>query len=228
MRKFISLSLAFVFLTTLFVPSAEACGGVGRFGVGVVRATGRVLLSPFRHRAKYRYSMTITSGGGCYSSVGYTQYVPVAPPVVTPSPQSCPNCPPPVAPPVPEPTPTPAPTPQAPSKVSPAPVAPTKSSFLPDSPEGFLSLLNAERARYGLRPLILDGRLASHAAYNTWAGHDPNSMVAGAGQVWASPKSYQASFRMWMKSPAHRAILLQAKESVGIAICRSGCTANVK
>jgi uncharacterized protein YkwD len=95
-----------------------------------------------------------------------------------------------------------------------------------ESPAWFLSALNAERSRLGRTPLAWDDHLARCAATNRGV-HDPGSS-GGAMQCWAGVRSYPAALSMWMASPAHRAILLGAREAVGASVCPSGLTCNAR
>lgn len=107
-----------------------------------------------------------------------------------------------------------------------APVAAVPAAGVPDSPHGFLTLLNAERARHGRRPLAWDASLAACAARNAGV-HAPGSS-GGAMQCWAGTSSYTHALRMWMASPAHRNILMAAQSSVGASTCPSGVTCNAR
>ena len=100
-----------------------------------------------------------------------------------------------------------------------------QTTFYGDSAGDFLALLNAERARYGRRPLVWDGTLAAYAARNTGI-HAVRA--PGSSQCWAGTRSYRHAFSMWMRSPSHRAILLNASYSVGCSTCPSGVTANAR
>lgn len=105
-----------------------------------------------------------------------------------------------------------------------------------DGPAVFLTIINAERARHGRRALVWDSTLAAYASRNTssladprYRGHSPWSMAPGAsGQCWAGCRSYSQAAYMWLRSPAHRAIILNATVSIGVAPCPSGMTANTR
>ena len=108
------------------------------------------------------------------------------------------------------------------------PAGPVATSATPaDSPATFLSLLNAERARYGRHPLAWDDTYAAYAARNTGI-HAPWSRAPGTGQCWASTPSYNLSYSLWMGSPAHRSILMNAYQAVGCSNCPTGTTANAR
>lgn len=102
----------------------------------------------------------------------------------------------------------------------------TTATYLADTPAAFLAELNAYRAQYGRPPLAWDPRLAACAARND-AIHAPGSSC-GASQCWAGVRSYRQALGMWLRSPAHRAILLHASYSVGCAPCPTGMTANAR
>ena len=103
-----------------------------------------------------------------------------------------------------------------------APAPPRGGGYAPD---GFLSSLNAWRARNGRGPLAWDNGLASYAACNTGV-HAPGSSGGGA-QCWAGVQSLDAALPMWESSPAHAAILLTGT-TVGASTCPSGATCNVR
>jgi uncharacterized protein YkwD len=90
----------------------------------------------------------------------------------------------------------------------------------------FLAELNAVRARHGRGPLAWDPTLAAYAASNAGI-HQPGTN-GGAGQCWSGLRSPVAALRQWLASPAHLAILLSARSSVGCSVCPSGCTANAR
>jgi uncharacterized protein YkwD len=95
-----------------------------------------------------------------------------------------------------------------------------------DSPAAFMVLLNDARARAGRPALAWDATLAAYAATNA-AIHMPGSS-GGAGQCWAQTRSYRHAFAMWAASPAHWQILMNARSSVGVALCPTGVTANAR
>ena len=97
----------------------------------------------------------------------------------------------------------------------------------PDTPDGFLSALNAYRAQCGRGPVGWDGNLAAAASTNNIAGHAPHSM-AGSGQCWASGFSYLSALYRWIASPSHNAILLNATSAIGCSPCASGMTLNAR
>ena len=90
----------------------------------------------------------------------------------------------------------------------------------------FLSQLNQWRARNGRGPLQWDGNLASYAASNTGV-HAPGSSGGGS-QCWSGYSSLTQSLSLWIASPAHASILLNANVSVGASACPSGSTANCR
>jgi len=95
-----------------------------------------------------------------------------------------------------------------------------------DGPAAFLASLNAWRAMNGRGPLQWDSNLAAYAATNSGV-HSPGSSGGGS-QVWAGVRSYSHALQMWISSPAHRAILLNATSSIGVSLCPSGTTANAR
>lgn len=94
-----------------------------------------------------------------------------------------------------------------------------------DDPASFLAALNAHRARYGRGPVGWDPNLAAWAASNNGV-HAAHSMHGRAGQCWAGTRSYMHALRMWIASPAHNAILLNATSAVGCSPCPTGMTLN--
>jgi uncharacterized protein YkwD len=91
----------------------------------------------------------------------------------------------------------------------------------------FLVTLNGERRRRYLPPVSWDANLAAYAARNT-SYHSPASRAPYSSQTWAGTRSYQQAYSMWMQSPAHRSILLGARQSIGISPCPSGMTCNAR
>lgn len=86
---------------------------------------------------------------------------------------------------------------------------------------GFLSWINAERSRYGLRSVVLDANLSAWAAMNNahqnarGMGHFVMGAARRQNSGWG-PLSTVCS--MWMQSPAHRSALLDPSiTAVGIA-----------
>jgi uncharacterized protein YkwD len=96
-----------------------------------------------------------------------------------------------------------------------------------------LSVVNATRARYGLRPLAHDAGLAGAAATNnqmqarSGLGHHHNP---GAWQCAAvGTPTAQAAVNTWLNSPAHRAILLNPSlTTAGIAVGWNTATFNAR
>ena len=106
----------------------------------------------------------------------------------------------------------------------------TALSYSGDDPAAFLAQLNAFRAQHGRGPLQWDANLAGWGAANSnvaSAGR-PHAVQCGAGQCWASSRSYVAALQQWMTSPPHRAVLLNAQHSVGVGLGAGGATANAR
>lgn len=103
----------------------------------------------------------------------------------------------------------------------------TTTTYAADSPATFLALLNAERARHGRGPLAWDGNLAAYASRNTGI-HAAASRAPGSSQCWAGTRSYRHAYQLWRNSGAHWTILVNARQSVGVAPCPSGMTANAR
>jgi len=89
-----------------------------------------------------------------------------------------------------------------------------------------LAILNDWRARSGRGPVGWDSGLAYYASLNTGV-HAPGTNGGGA-QCWASPQDLVSAMYMWMASPPHAAILLNATTAVGASICPSGSTLNAR
>jgi uncharacterized protein YkwD len=89
-----------------------------------------------------------------------------------------------------------------------------------------LSLINNWRATAGRGPVGWDSSLAYFASLNSGV-HQPGTNGGGM-QCWASPRDLIASFYMWVNSPPHAAILLNASTAIGAAICPSGSTLNAR
>jgi len=88
-------------------------------------------------------------------------------------------------------------------------------------PNGFLSWLNATRARYGLSPVGWDQNLANWAARNSAAqtsrglGHHIMGPARRQNSAMGSASSIGS---MWMNSPAHRSALLDPNiRAIGLA-----------
>lgn len=107
----------------------------------------------------------------------------------------------------------------------PAPLAPTYQA----AGGGYaaaLAVINGARASAGRGPLAWSATLAAYAASNTGV-HAPGSS-GGAGQCWAGVADPVAAARMWLGSPAHWAILVNATTEVGISTCPTGVTCNAR
>lgn len=112
---------------------------------------------------------------------------------------------------------------------SPAPPPSYAAPALPAAGDALaaLSVINAERARYGRGPLAWSASLAAYASTNNIQGHAPGS-TGGAGQCWAGVGSAVQAAYMWLNSPPHRAILMGAQSECGISSCPTGMTANAR
>jgi uncharacterized protein YkwD len=88
-----------------------------------------------------------------------------------------------------------------------------------------LAAVNGWRAMMGRGPLAWSPDLAGWAARNVGV----HGVIApGAGQCWASVSDPVAAVRMWIASPAHAAILLNATQTIGISVSPGGMTANAR
>jgi uncharacterized protein YkwD len=71
---------------------------------------------------------------------------------------------------------------------------------------------NAERARYGLRPLVLDDHLLEsarkHAAWMTNRGLLQHTSLPVAENIAMGQRTCNEAVRDWMNSPGHRANIL--------------------
>jgi uncharacterized protein YkwD len=92
-----------------------------------------------------------------------------------------------------------------------------------------LAAVNGWRAMMGRPPLAWSPDLAGWAARNVIAGGNFHTVLApGAGQVAANTGDPVAAVRMWLASPAHAAILLNATGVIGISASPGGMTANAR
>jgi hypothetical protein len=89
----------------------------------------------------------------------------------------------------------------------------------------FLASLNGWRAMNGRGPVGWDSTLAAYAATNGGV-HAPGSSGGGS-QTWAPTPSLTRALSMWIASPAHAAILLNAV-TVGASPCATGSTCNAR
>lgn len=145
-----------------------------------------------------------------------------------------------------QPAPTPAPAPQpspAPQPTPPAPTPQPPSSGVNADEQYILNAVNAERAKYGLRPLQLDMRLVATARAksqdmitNNYFAHQ--SPVLGspfdqmrragisyrsAGENIAGTRTAEHAMQLWMNSPSHRANILHASYThIGIGVVTGG------
>jgi uncharacterized protein YkwD len=94
------------------------------------------------------------------------------------------------------------------------------------APTHALDAVNRLRAAYGRPPLAWDATLAAYASRNNGV-HAPGSN-GGAGQCWAGVSDPIAAVSMWARSPAHLAIILGARQCVGVSPCPTGCTLNAR
>ena len=104
-------------------------------------------------------------------------------------------------------------------KVSQIPAQPTAT--VAGDPYGFTNWLNATRASYGLSPVGYDPNLSQWASANNGQqqarglGH---FVMGPARRQNAAMGGYESIGAMWMRSPAHRAALLDPSiRSIGIA-----------
>ena len=92
-----------------------------------------------------------------------------------------------------------------------------------------LTVINAARAAAGRAPLPFDPSLAAWASQNVAnPSHPHNRLAPGAGQCTAFVADPVAAAHQWLNSPSHRAILMNATTSIGIASCPGGVTANAR
>lgn len=198
--KFSVRSVVCVALAVLVVMSAAAPAYAGCFGRRAARRAARAYVAPCAVatcQTTYFQAATVT-----YTATPTVLAVPQAP-VTVPA------------------------NPQVPAKVQPAPQAPQ----LTPAPVGYygaagdaLALINAARMARGLQALPFSSTLAAYAASNN-AVHAAGSS-GGAGQCWAGVTDPVSAARMWLVSPPHLAILMNATTAIGIANCPSGVTAN--
>lgn len=102
-------------------------------------------------------------------------------------------------------------------------VEPTCAVAVGGGPADFMASLNSWRAANGRSPAAWDGNLAAFAATNAGV-HQPGSSGGGA-QTWAPTADLGSALGMWVRSPPHAAILLNATV-VGASVCPSGTTCN--
>ncbi len=91
---------------------------------------------------------------------------------------------------------------------------------------GILAHTNAQRARYGLRPLILDfGLLGSARRHANWMSRNhtmQHTSAAVAENIAMGQNSPQEVVNSWMNSSGHRANMLNSGYSrIGVAAYRS-------
>ncbi|CEP66152.1 CAP domain [Moorella glycerini] len=176
-----------------------------------------------------------------YLYIRYYRPQPASQPQPAPAPQPQP-APAPVPEPQPAPQPAPAPAPQ------PAPQPASGSYQLSQFEQKVVDLVNAERAKAGLKPLAVDLQLAKVARLkaedmrdNNYFGHD--SPVYGsffamlrkfgityrtAGEnIAAGYRTPEAVVAAWMGSPGHRSNILNASfTTIGVGYARGGSYGN--
>lgn len=89
-----------------------------------------------------------------------------------------------------------------------------------------LSLINNWRAQLGRGPVGWDANLAYYASLNS-SIHQPGTSGGGM-QCWAGVADLVSAFHMWVASPPHAAILLNATSAIGASLCPSGSTLNAR
>jgi len=100
--------------------------------------------------------------------------------------------------------------------------APTEKPALFEHESGVLAKTNAERARHGLRPLVLDGTLLKsarrHAAWMTRSQNMQHTSQPVAENIAMGQGTSGEVVRDWMNSPGHRAnILNPGYTKIGVA-----------
>jgi uncharacterized protein YkwD len=115
-----------------------------------------------------------------------------------------------------------APAVQAPAAQ--APIAPTPELHSVET--GILAQTNAHRARYGLRPLILDHRLLGSARRHAqWMSRNhtmQHTSAPVAENIAMGQNSPQEALNTWMNSSGHRAnILNSGYTKIGVAAYRN-------
>ncbi len=116
-----------------------------------------------------------------------------------------------------------APAAQAPTTQAPAtkPAAPQAPAMFPVE-EQVLAATNAQRARYGLRPLKADGRLLGsarrHCNWMANSGAFQHTSAPVAENIAMGQRSANEVLVSWMNSPGHRAnILGRGYTRIGVA-----------
>jgi len=96
----------------------------------------------------------------------------------------------------------------------PAEAKPAERPALHKVEENLIELTNAERARFGLRPLRLDASLLksarSHAGWMARSGNLQHTTAAVAENIAMGQQSSAEAVRSWMNSSGHRANMLNA------------------
>ncbi|BAF60352.1 Uncharacterized protein PTH_2171 [Pelotomaculum thermopropionicum SI] len=170
---------------------------------------------------------------------------PAPAPAPAPQPQPQPTPAPEPAPkpqPQPEPAPTPAPQPTPQPSPSPAP-APTPSPILTADEQKMVDLVNQERVKAGLKPLVVDERLVKSAraksqdmvdknyfAHTSPSGVTPWDLMKAqgvtyryAGENLAGNQTVERAHEALMNSPGHRENILNPNYThIGIGIVRGG------
>jgi uncharacterized protein YkwD len=125
-----------------------------------------------------------------------------------------------------------APVIQQPAIEGPAIKAPAAQAPIAATPElhsvetGILAHTNAQRARYGLRPLILDNRLLGSARRHAqWMSRNhtmQHTSAPVAENIAMGQNSPQEALNTWMNSSGHRAnILNSGYNRIGVAAYRN-------
>ncbi|GAB6179087.1 hypothetical protein JCM14036_04060 [Desulfotomaculum defluvii] len=177
--------------------------------------------------------MDTSSGKICVQLLGYK---PITEPIEKPEQ------------PVPQPEPTPQPEPAAPQpepepQPEPQPVPQEPTSFMNDFQKQVVNLVNAERAKYGLQPLVAkedltkvaqakaqdmyQSRYFSHTSPNYGSPFDMMrkfgiSYLAAGENIAMGQKTPEQVMQDWMNSSGHRANILNAKyNEIGVGVYQS-------
>lgn len=115
--------------------------------------------------------------------------------------------------------------PQTPAYATAAAVLTASPTVAGDGYGAALAAVNGWRAMMGRGPLAWSPDLAGWAARNVGVH---GVMAPGAAQCQAWCSDPVAAVRMWIASPAHASILLNATQVIGIGASAGGFTANAR